>query len=108
MDLIKLAGIFVVIIILINFKIPLSGAVAVGAVLGFVLYGFGFIPSVKMAFGAVFNKTTILLILVTYLITFLQRMLEQRGALMSAQRSLSGIFNSRRINASVALSLIHI
>ena len=102
MDLIKLAGIFLVIIVLINFKIPLSGAVAVGAVLGCFLYQFGFIPSVELAFNSVFNSTTLMLILVTYLITFLQRMLEQRGALMSAQRSLSGIFNSRRINASVA------
>ena len=109
MDLIKLAGIFLVIIVLINVKIPrfnikftLSSAVAVGAVLGCIFYNFGFVPSVKLAFGAVFNKTTILLILVTYLITFLQRMLEQRGALMNAQRALSGIFNSRRVNASVA------
>ncbi len=109
MDLVKLALIFLVIIVLINVKlpllkkkVPLSGAVAVGAVLGCIFYNFGFVPSVKLAVGAVFNKTTLLLILVTYLITFLQRMLEQRGALMSAQRALSGIFNSRRINASVA------
>lgn len=102
MELIKLAVIFVVIILLINFKVSLSGAVAIGSVLGMILYQFGFLPSVKLAFGAVFNSTTIMLILVTYLITFLQRMLEQKGALMSAQRALSGIFNSRRVNASVA------
>lgn len=102
MELVKLGAIFLIIILLINFKVPLSGAVAVGAVLGMFLYNFGFIPSVKLAFGAVFNSTTIMLILVTYLITFLQRMLEQRGALMKAQRALSGIFNSRRVNASVA------
>lgn len=102
MELIKLAVIFMVIILLINFKVSLSGAVAIGSVLGMILYQFGFIPSVKLAFGAVFNSTTIMLILVTYLITFLQRMLEQKGALMNAQRALSGIFNSRRVNASVA------
>lgn len=102
MELIKLAIIFVVIIVLINFKVSLSGSVAIGAVLGMILYQFGFLPSIKLAFGAVFNSTTIMLILVTYLITFLQRMLEQKGALMSAQRALSGIFNSRRVNASVA------
>ena len=102
MELIKLAGIFLVIIVLINFKLPLSGAVGVGAILGCLLYGFGLLPSIQLIFGAIFNKTTIMLILVTYLITFLQRMLEQRGALMQAQKCLSGIFNSRRINASVA------
>ena len=102
MELIKLAGIFLVIILLINFKVPLSGSVGVGAILGCFLYGFGLLPSIKLIFFAIFNKTTIMLIVVTYLITFLQRMLEQRGALMRAQRCLSGIFNSRRINASVA------
>lgn len=102
MELIKLAIIFLVIIVLINFKVPLSGCVAVGSVLGCILYQFGVLPSIKLAFFAVFNKTTIMLILITYLITFLQRMLEQKGALMQAQRCLSGIFNSRRVNASVA------
>ena len=102
MELIKLAVIFAVIIVLINFKIPLSGSVAIGAVLGAVLYRLGFLSSLKLAFGAVFNTTTVSVIFITYLITFLQRMMEQRGDLLRAQRSLSGIFNSRRVNASVA------
>ncbi len=102
MELIKLAVIFVVIIVLINFKISLSGAVAVGAVLGAFLYQLGFLNSLELAFGAVFNTTTISVIFITYLITFLQRMMDQRGDLLRAQRSLSGIFNSRRVNASVA------
>lgn len=102
MELIKLAIIFLVIIVLINFKVPLSGAVAVGAVLGCFLYQFGLAYSLELAIGALFSWTTISTIFITYLITFLQRMLEQKGALMRAQRALSGIFNSRRINASVA------
>ena len=38
-DFIKLALIFVGIIILLKFKIPLSGAIGIGAVLTVVLYG---------------------------------------------------------------------
>ena len=102
MELIKLAIIFAVIITLINFKIPLSGAVAVGAVLGMFFYQMGFVHSIKLAFWAVVNPTTLSVIFITYLITFLQRMMEQKGDLIQAQRSLSGIFNSRRVNASVA------
>lgn len=37
-----------------------------------------------------------------YLITFLQRMMEHMGHLELAQKSLSGLFNNRRVNASVA------
>ncbi len=102
MELIKLAIIFAVIITLINFKIPLSGAVAVGAVLGMFFYRMGFVHSIELSFWAVVNPTTISVIFITYLITFLQRMMEQKGDLIQAQRSLSGIFNSRRVNASVA------
>ena len=102
MDLVKLAAIFLVIILLINFKIPLSGAVAVGAVLGAFLYQLGFMHSLELTFWGVFNPDTLSVIFITYLITFLQRMMEQRGDLILAQKSLSGIFNSRRVNASVA------
>ena len=102
MDLIKLAIIFIVIIVLINFKIRLNIAVAVGAVLGAILYQMGFVHSFEVAWRGVWNADTISVIVITYLITFLQRMMEQKGDLLLAQRSLSGIFNSRRVNASVA------
>ena len=48
------------------------------------------------------GESTIMVILNCYLITFLQRMMELRGHLDLAQRSLSRLFNSRRINASIA------
>lgn len=102
MELVKLAIIFLAIIILINFKIRLNIAVAVGAVLGGILYQMGFIHFLQAAWRGVWNADTISVIVITYLITFLQRMMEQKGDLILAQRSLSGIFNSRRVNASVA------
>ena len=102
MELVKLAVIFLVIIILISFKVRLNIAVAVGAVLGAILYQMGFVHSFEVAWRGVWNADTISVIVITYLITFLQRMMEQKGDLILAQRSLSGIFNSRRVNASVA------
>lgn len=45
---------------------------------------------------------TINLVMAFYFITFLQRMLERRGHLLLAERSLSNLFNSRRVNAMVA------
>src|SRR5699024_4348563 len=41
-------------------------------------------------------------VLAFYTITFLQRMLEKRGHLLLAERSLTNIFNSRRINVMIA------
>lgn len=102
MDIIKLVIIFAVIIILINFKVPLSGAVAVGSVLGAILYQMGFVHSLEVFWHGIFNRTTFEVLIITYLITFLQRMLEKKDDLNKAQRALSGIFNSRRVNASVA------
>ncbi len=49
---------------------------------------------------------TIQLLLVLYLITFLQRMLEKRGCLTSAKDALDGLFNSRRVDASAAPALL--
>ena len=48
------------------------------------------------------SEATIMVLLNCYLITFLQRMMELRGHLDLAQRSLSRLFNSRRVNASIA------
>lgn len=102
MDIIKLVIIFVVIIILINLKIPLPGAMAIGAVLGCILYQMGLLGSLQVIVEGILNETTISVLVITYVITFLQRMLEKRGDLVKAQNALSGIFNSRRVNASAA------
>ena len=57
----------------------------------------------QLAFHTVFNwHETLSLCLVTYLITFLQRMMQQKNHLNQAQEALSAIFNSRRVNATVA------
>ena len=57
MELVKLAVIFLVIIILINFKVRLNIAVAVGAVLGAILYQMGFVHSFEVAWRACGTQT---------------------------------------------------
>lgn len=49
---------------------------------------------------------TISLVLIMYVITFLQRLLEDRNQLKMAQINLYRIFNNRRINATIAPILI--
>ncbi len=106
MELLKLAGVFAVIILVMWFKKPLSLAVVAAVFATWFLYR---LPAgevgAALVRGAV-SWDTLQLLLVLYLITFLQRMLEKRGCLSSAKDALDGLFNSRRIDASVAPTLL--
>ena len=106
MELLKLAGVFCVMILVLWRKKPLSWAVAAAALAVWLLF---WMPArtfaAALARGAV-RWDTIQLLLVLYLITFLQRMLEKRGCLTSAKDALDGLFNSRRVDASAAPALL--
>lgn len=102
MTTLKLLIIFIIIITLIKLKKPLYFSILCGALATSILYKIGVVETLKLAFYATIDWSTISILLSFYLITFLQRILEKRGDLDLAQRSLSGLFNSRRINASIA------
>ncbi|NMB44353.1 MAG: DUF401 family protein, partial [Clostridiales bacterium] len=102
LDVIKLVIIFSLIIILIRKGKPLSISILIGALVTSVLYKVGIVETFKIAFQSLTSWSTLSVILAFYMITFLQRMLEKRGHLDLAQSSLNGIFNNRRINASLA------
>ena len=85
---------------------PLSWAVAAAALAVWLLF---WMPARTFAAALVRGAVrwdTIQLLLVLYLITFLQRMLEKRGCLTSAKDALDGLFNSRRVDASAAPALL--
>lgn len=102
MDAIKLVAIFALIIILIKIKKTLSFSIFCGAIATSILYNVGFIKTINVTFKSITSWSTISILLIFYMITFLQRMLEKRGHLDLAQKSLNGLFNNRRINASIA------
>ncbi len=102
MEIAKLALIFALILVLIFFKLSLSAAVAGGAVLTAILYQVGFTNTLHLVWQSATSWSTLSVILICYMITFLQRLMELQGHLDLAQTSLSGIFNSRRVNASIA------
>lgn len=116
MQLIKLCLVFLVIIIMLNLKLPIRGtkrkvslsvAILSGCLAAAVLYRISPLRVGMLAFHTVWNwDETISLCLVTYLITFLQRMMEQKRHLSQAQEALSAIFDSRRVNATLAPVLI--
>ena len=106
MDAIKLAAIFTLIICLMKMKRPLSFSIICGIAAACVLFGIGINDAAKAIFESITSWDTLSLILIFYLIAFLQRMLEKRDFLNLAHRSLNGLFNSRRINASLAPAFI--
>ena len=106
MELLKLAGVFCVMILVLWRTKPLSWAVAAAALAVWLLF---WMPARTFAAALVRGAVrwdTIQLLLVLYLITFLQRMLEKRGCLTSAKDALDGLFNSRRVDASAAPALL--
>lgn len=106
MDLVKIGLIFLAIIIVVQLNKPLYMAMLAGVVASLVLYKVPLSAYPEIAFESFFGKQTVTVVLAFYTITFLQRMLEKRGRLLLAERSISRIFNSRRINATVVPFII--
>lgn len=106
MDLLKLLLIFTLIVGVMKFKKPLTVAIAAGVIGTVILYRIGAVQAVTVAAVSVVSRATVTLVLSFYSITFLQRMLEKRGLLLLAEKSLSGLFNSRRVNVMLAPFII--
>lgn len=105
-NIIKILIVFLIIVIgLRKFKnLPVS--ILLGAATATLLFRMGFIYALSVAARALTDKLTIITVLAFYTITFLQRMMEKRGQLDLAQKALNGVFNNRRINASLAPAFI--
>lgn len=102
MELLKLAAIMVIIIITLRFKQPLAIAMLAGIVGAILLFQINLLQAIRIMALSTISGTTISLVLAFYFITYLQRMMEKRGMLILAEESLSGLFNSRRVNAMLA------
>jgi len=106
LDIIKLLLIFACITIVMKFNKPLSVSIAAGIGAAIVLYGINPLDTLKLIVGGTFSKGTIDLVAAFYSITFLQRMLEKRGHIVLAERSLNNLFRNRRINTMIAPFII--
>jgi integral membrane protein (TIGR00529 family) len=106
MELVKLLALFTLMVITLKVTKQLAAAMGIASVAAAVIFHLGFPESLVIAGKAVISPLTINTLLAFYLITFLQRLLEARGKLDRAQECLNGIFNDRRINASLAPILV--
>ena len=100
--IVKLLIVFLLVMLLISRKQPIYIAVAAGFLATWALYGIGVSQGVSLLFRACTAWSTLQLILVMYLITFLQKMMTQRNAIERAQKALSALFNNRWVNCAAA------
>lgn len=102
MNIVNLVLVFLIIVLILNCGGVLQLALTGGIVATALLYSMGFAETLHVVFKSVTSWSTLSVLLVFYLITFLQRMLEKRGSLRLAETALDGLFNNRRVNASLA------
>jgi len=102
MDIMKLLLIFSTIVMVLKLKKPLWFAILAAICMTEFLFQLDIKIFLSIILESSIKQETISILLVFYLITFLQRMLEKRGSLALAQEALDRLFNSRR--ATVALA----
>ena len=102
MDVLKLAVVFVIIVVALWFKLKLWKAMTLAIVATVVLWWIPFRTDLNILWAACSDWSNLQVLLILYLIMFVQRMLEKRSQLKLAQKDLNEIFNNRRINATVA------
>lgn len=102
LDIVKLVIIFTGIVFFIKLKKPLYISILAGAIISIILYRIPIATSLQLAVKSCTSRDTISLVLAFYTITYVQRMMEKRGHLLLAEKSLDNIFNSQRINAMIA------
>lgn len=102
MDIVKLAAVFALIVAALWRKWKLWKAMTLAIVATMVLWRIPVGVDAKLLWSACSDWENIQVLLVFYLIMFLQRMLERRSQLKLAQRDLNDMFNNRRVNATVA------
>ena len=106
MDILKLLLIFTCIVAIMKANKPLYLSIIAGIIGTIILYKINPFQGAKLVINGAISRQTIDLVLAFYFITFLQRMMEKRGHLMLAEKSLSNLFNSRRVNAMAAPFII--
>lgn len=101
LDLIKLLVIFVSILVILRFKLPLYVAILSGTAIAALLFQLPLNVIGETSVKSITHINTITSVGVLYLISLLEHLLKARDQMGVAQRSLSGLFNNNRVNASV-------
>lgn len=102
MRLFFLAVVFAVIVLLLALRRPLWQAILGGLAAAVLLYRVPLEVVAEKTLGVFTRWDSFSILLILYLITYLQRMLEARQQIKLAQQDLNRLFHDRRVNAAVA------
>lgn len=102
MEILKLVIVFAVMITIIVLKKPLMIAAPIAAVVCWILYQVPLQMGVQAIFRDITAKSTIMLLVMMYLITFMQSMIKLRGGLDRSQKALTRLFRNNWITCTIA------
>ncbi len=106
MEILKLVAVFAVVIFLVSKGKPMSFAMVCASIATWALYMLPLQDVTISLVNGLTSLSTLTVILVMYCITFLQRMMEARGAVGMMKDSLSSLFNNRWVNCAAAPAFI--
>lgn len=98
----KLAIVFAALLLSLRAGLKLTKSMLITIVATIILYAIPLKDTIKIWYKASTSFNTISLVLILYLITLLQRILQNRKQLSQVHTNLDSLFNSRRITATVA------
>lgn len=98
----KLAVVFAALLLSLRAGLKLTKSMLITIVATIILYAIPLKDTIKIWYKASTSFNTISLVLILYLITLLQRILQNRKQLSQVHTNLDSLFNSRRITATVA------
>lgn len=102
MEILKLLVVFIAVMAIVSAKKPVYVATFVGAILTWLLYAIPFSEGLKAVIGGATAWSTISLILVVYIISFLQNMMALRHSIDKARLGFSSLFNNRWVDCAAA------
>ncbi len=106
MALIKLLIVFAVMIGLIVIKQPLYVAAPAAAITCWLLFGIPLDTGLTALYNRIFSASTLQLLLVMYIITFMQEMIKKRNGIDRSQKALTRMFNNNWVTCTVAPFII--
>ncbi|MBQ6357157.1 MAG: DUF401 family protein, partial [Solobacterium sp.] len=106
MEIIKLVIVFAVMIALIVLKQPLAIAAPAAGIVCWIMYRVPFATGAQAIIHDLTAFNTLQLILMMYLITFMQSMIKARGGIDQSQKALTRLFHNNWITCTVAPFII--
>jgi len=97
MELIKLFSLLaVMMIMLVGLKKPLWMGTATAIIVAIIIYAIHPLSAVQLIAQSLIDRSTVEILAVLYLVNFLQVMMQKKGALIKAEKSMMRFFNNRR------------